>query len=219
MKKSKLFLFGLSLIFSFNSICLVYANENTISENSISVNNTIDEISSEYKLKDISIKDIPEGVIPIEVSAEELESKILEIENDIKSDLNSYYSNSNNYCTENNKFRTAGTYTQVFAAQVGALCRAKLTTKITESNTRITNVTTPNVTLSGFTYSMDLTNVSTSSYIYNNGKNADIDANYQIDSYLFISSLGLVKVLSTNVSQGFTYELDKGIISHYLDVL
>lgn len=203
--KKKFFIFLLTMTMGFTSLNPVFANENNILIN----NSIVDEISSKYNLKDVSIEDVPEGIVPIEVSSEELENTILKIENDIKLDLNNYY-------TKSYESRSAGTYKQEHDVQVGVLCRAKLSTRITESNTKITNVTKPNVTLSGFSFAIDLTNVSTDSRIYNNGKNADIDANYQLDYYLVVN--GLVKLFSNSVSQGFTYELDKGIVSSYLDV-
>ena len=108
----------------------------------------------------------------------------------------------------------AGTFTQKFSHSFGFF-KSNLTANITQDNKKITRVSTPSLTLSGFTLSYDISNINTNSYIDSLGKNAYVDVDYQLDYYLLVD--GGIKLFSRDISQGFTYTYDKGITSYYVN--
>lgn len=177
----------------------------------IVVSSNINEISNKYNLKDIDISELPEGIIPIEVDANNLESELLKFNNLIDSNI------KNKSILPNVDIPTtyaAGIFTQKFSHSFGFF-KSNLTANITQDNKKITRVSTPSLTLSGFTLSYDISNINTNSYIDSLGKNAYVDVDYQLDYYLLVD--GGIKLFSRDISQGFTYTYDKGITSYYVN--
>lgn len=212
MKKNlfkKFICLSLLTIFSSSYVIPTLANDFKPNLDNISTkeNVLLDEISKKYNLKDININELPDGIIPIKIDINNLENELLKFENSINevneqfnSDISTYYK--------------AGTFTQKYSHLVG-FCTANLTANITQDDKKITRVSTPNVTLTGYTFAVDISNISKDAYINSSGENAYVSANYQIDYYLLVD--GLLKLFSKNVSQGFTYTYDKGITSTYFN--
>lgn len=173
--------------------------------------NIINEISNKYYLEDIDIMQVPEGITPVEVDSSELENEILKfnklIDDNIQSNLVMY--NADTPTTYG-----AGTFTQKWSHVLG-FCTSNLSVRVTQDSKKITKVSEPSLTLTGATIGVDITNITKESYIGNDGKNAYVTADYQVDYYLIVD--GGIKLFSRDISQGFTYTYDKGITDCYIN--